>query len=69
MGRRLVQMLVSVGADRFPLDECSLFVLRDNTPALECYRSLGFEIQDYPSDEVFADVCYYLTRPVERVEP
>ncbi len=66
VGRRLVQMLMSIGADLFALDEYSLFVYRDNTPALECYRSLGFEIQDYPSNQVLADTCYYLTRPVER---
>ena len=66
VGRRLVQMLMSTGADLFALDEYSLFVFRDNTPALECYRSLGFEIQDYPSNQILADECYYLTRPVER---
>ncbi len=66
VGRRLVQMLMSLGADLFALDEYSLFVFRDNTPALECYRSLGFEVQDYPSNQILADECYYLTRPVER---
>jgi len=64
VGKRLVQMLMSTGADLFALDEYSLFVFRDNTPALGCYRSLGFEIQNYPSHEVLADECYYLTRPV-----
>lgn len=66
IGARLVQMLMLVGADLFSLDEYSLFVYRDNEPALKCYQSLGFEIQDYPPDQIMADVCYYLTCPVTR---
>ncbi len=64
IGKRLTRMLMSVGVKLFSLDEYSLFVFRDNTPALECYRALGFELQDYPSDQAFADVCFYMTRPV-----
>lgn len=66
IGKRFVQMLMAVAADEFELDEFSLFVYRDNAPALGCYTALGFEIQDYPEGEVFADICYYLTRPVTR---
>ena len=66
LGRRLLQMLMSIGNELFALDEYSLFVFRDNTPALECYRSLGFEIQEYPSNQILADECYYLTRRIER---
>jgi ribosomal protein S18 acetylase RimI-like enzyme len=68
IGRRLVTMLMTIGADLLDMDEYSLFVYRDNTPALECYRSLGFEVHDSPSDESMADVCYYLTRPVVQPE-
>jgi len=64
IGKRLTQELMFAGENIFPLDEYSLFVYRDNTPALECYRSLGFEIQDYPSDQFLAHECYYLTRLV-----
>jgi ribosomal protein S18 acetylase RimI-like enzyme len=66
IGKRLVQMLMTAAAEQFDLDEYSLFVYRDNAPALNCYLGLGFEIKDYPEGEVFADICYYLTRPVER---
>lgn len=38
------------------------FTFRDNKPAYECYKSLGFGITDYPDDMPYADVCYYLTR-------
>ena len=68
LGRRLVEMLMTIGADLFDLDEFSLFVYRDNTPALECYRSLGFEIYDYPPDDSMPDVCDYMTRSVVRPE-
>ena len=65
LGRRLVEMLMMIGAGLFELEEFSLFVYRDNTPALECYRSLGFTVQDYPPDESMEDLCYYLTRPAD----
>lgn len=68
IGRRLVTMLMKTGAELFELGEYSLFVYRDNTVALNCYLSLGFEINDYPPDEKLAGVCYYLTRPVVRSE-
>ena len=64
IGRRLVEMLVEVGPSVVDRTEFSLFVYRDNTPALECYQRAGFSIRDYPRDAPMADVCFYLTRPV-----
>ena len=64
IGQRLVRLLMEIGAGQFELDEFSLYVYRDNAPALNCYQGLGFEIQDYPKDDPLAEVCYYLTRPV-----
>ena len=63
IGRRLVGLLMNAGARLLPLKEYSLFVYRDNDAALSCYRSMGFEISDYPADQVLADECYFLTRP------
>ena len=65
IGNRLVQMLIKVGPSLFTLSEFSLYVYRDNIPALNCYRSQGFEIQEYPADQALADECFYLTRLVE----
>lgn len=65
LGRRLVTSLMDKGQKLFPLQEFSLFVYRDNTAAFECYRSLGFEIRDYPTNHPLGKECYYLTRPVE----
>lgn len=64
VGKRLINMLMEVGQSLFPGDECSLFVYRDNIPAYECYKSMGFVVRDYPEDMPHADVCYYLTRAI-----
>jgi len=68
IGRRLIEMLMEAGSTIFSGDEYSLFVFRENAPAYECYKSLGFVVQDYPQDMPHADVCYYLTRPAELKE-
>lgn len=68
IGKRLVGMLMTVGRTMFPCTNFSLFVYRDNAPAFECYRSMGFMTTDYPEGMNMADVCYYLTRPVGEQE-
>ena len=65
LGRRLVEGLMAESRRHYDLTEFSLFVLRDNAAALDCYVACGFRIADYPEDDM-ADVCYYLTRPVDR---
>ena len=62
VGRRLVELLMRAGRAIMPHRRYSLFVFRENAPALGCYRSLGFEISDYPRDMPHADVCFYLTK-------
>ena len=62
LGRRLIEMLMRAGRDKMPHERYSLFVFRDNRPAYECYRSLGFEVAEYPEDMPYADVCHYLTK-------
>lgn len=65
VGKRLVSKLMVAGRSLFSCDECSLFVFRENIPAYECYKSMGFVVADYPGDMPHADVCYYLTRPLQ----
>jgi ribosomal protein S18 acetylase RimI-like enzyme len=67
-GRRLIEMLMEAGKALFPGDEYSLFVLRDNIAAYECYKSLGFVVSDYPDDMPHADVCDYMIRPAQLEE-
>ena len=64
IGNRLMSTLMSAGKNLYSLNEYSLFVYRDNTPAIECYRSSGFVIQDFPPDRALADVCFYMICPV-----
>ena len=64
IGKRLISMLMQVTSRQYDHAEFSLFVFRDNLPAYNCYRSLGFAVVDYPDDAPLADHCYYLTRPV-----
>ena len=63
VGKRLIGLMIEIGPKLLSCKEFSLFVLRENIMALRCYRSMGFEIQDYPSDAPMPDQCYYLTRP------
>ena len=64
VGKRLVGLLMDVGPSFLRCSEFSLFVFRDNMPALGCYLSMGFVIRDYPEGAPLEDQCYYLTRPV-----
>lgn len=66
LGRRLVEALLDEGTQHFDCREYSLFVYRDNTTALRCYEGCGFRVTDYPKDAGMADICFYLTRPVNR---
>ena len=66
LGSRLVRALLEEAPNYVNGDEYSLYVLRDNLPALRCYESVGFEVVNYPDGEPWADTCYYMTRPVDR---
>lgn len=61
-GKQLILMLMTALAQRHRFDEYSLFVYRDNEPAYQCYRSLGFAVVAYPDDAPMPDRCYFLTR-------
>ena len=64
IGKLFMSSLMAVGREQLQLPAYSLYVYRDNDPALRCYRSLGFEVRPYPAGDKLADVCYYMTRPV-----
>ena len=67
VGKKLIEMLMRKGPSLFDSDKFSLFVLRDNIPAFECYKSMGFVVTEYPDQMPYADVCYYLTRPARQL--
>lgn len=64
-GKRLIELLMIAGPTLFRCREFSLFVYRNNLPALNCYKSVGFSVSEYPPKAPMADECYYLTRPVD----
>lgn len=65
-GRQLIRMIMVALAENYDFDEYSLFVYRDNTPAYQCYLSLGFTVVAYPEDAPMPDKCYFLTRTATR---
>ena len=65
-GKRLIEMIIASLDERHAYDEYSLFVYRDNTPAYQCYLSLGFAVTDYPEDKAMADKCFFLTKTTTR---
>lgn len=68
-GSKLIALIIDSLEERYMFDEYSLFVYRDNTPAYQCYLSLGFAVTDYPADAKLADKCYFLTRPATAQTP
>jgi ribosomal protein S18 acetylase RimI-like enzyme len=63
-GKRLISYLMAAARPQFQLSEFSLFVFDDNTPAFECYKSMGFVVTEYPGEMPIGETCLYLTRPV-----
>ena len=64
IGRRLVEMLMTLGPQMFSCAEFSLFVYRENVVAAKCYESFGFKVTSYPNGVPLGEDCDYLTRPV-----
>jgi ribosomal protein S18 acetylase RimI-like enzyme len=65
VGPCLVERLMARGRSLHDLPEYSLLVLRDNVKALRCYEAAGFRVAEYPEDAPLAELCFYLTCPVE----
>jgi len=49
LGSRLILELAKTGFEQLQLEECSLFVLTDNRPAVRLYEKLGFRTTPFPS--------------------
>lgn len=66
LGRRLVFELAKVGFEQLEREECSLFVLTDNLPAVRLYEKLGFEIRPYPAmSELGLERAVYMVAPMK----
>jgi ribosomal protein S18 acetylase RimI-like enzyme len=64
VGRKLISLIMAAARGMFDLTEFSLFVYRDNVPAYECYKSMGFIVREYPEELSLGESIHYLTRPV-----
>ena len=62
IGERLIRMIAQAAHSQNGYERSSLFVYRDNKPALRCYHKMGFVVQDYPKDAPMKEQCYFLTR-------
>ena len=66
LGGRLVRGLCEIGCAALAVDECSLFVMVDNAPAVRLYEKHGFVTVPYPGDfEIAGSV--YMVAPLDRV--
>ena len=63
IGRRLIEALVALGCTRFACREASLFVYRDNPPAMACYQRLGFVESPYPPGEKIDPDIVFMVLP------
>lgn len=64
VGKQLIMLMLDKARESFDYSECGLFVYKYNKTAFHCYRSVGFEVQDYPEDAPMRDKCLYLTREI-----
>jgi ribosomal protein S18 acetylase RimI-like enzyme len=67
-GKQLIRMIIAALEETGTYDEYSLFVYRHNTPAYQCYLSLGFNVADYPHNARMPDKCFFLTKKAIRRE-
>lgn len=65
-GETLLRELCRLGSAALGVNECSLFVLEDNAPALRLYRRLGFEDATYPETMPPIAGCLYMVAPSPR---
>jgi ribosomal protein S18 acetylase RimI-like enzyme len=60
LGEEFVAALMKHGSEDLRAGEFSLYVMTANKPALNCYRSLGFELADYPDGDARLENCVFM---------
>ena len=65
LGAFLVRGLCRRGCRKLGVEECSLFVLPDNPPALKLYRRIGFAEATYPGQ--LSPDCVYMVAALKEV--
>lgn len=66
-GKNLIAQLVAKlskhGSAKFQTNTISLFVLKNNNPAIKAYEKLGFRMAYYP-ETMPIPACYYMRKPL-----
>lgn len=60
LGKKFVSSLMKISQDQLRKNEFSLYVLEQNTPALACYRSLGFKQVEEPEPAINLKDCIFM---------
>jgi len=61
LGEEFVAALMKHGSEQLDTEEYSLYVMTENKPAYNCYRSLGFGLADYPNGDPKLENCVFMT--------
>lgn len=63
IGKPFISQLMNIGMKNLGTNECSLFVIKHNERALNCYQSLGFINVSYPPNhEKLHDIDFMIYR-------
>ncbi|RRD00236.1 GNAT family N-acetyltransferase [Amphritea balenae] len=60
VGKVLISKLIQVGMHNLNVSESSLFVVKNNIPALRCYTTLGFEAANSPDNHNHYDDIQFM---------
>jgi ribosomal protein S18 acetylase RimI-like enzyme len=66
-GAFLIRELSRRGCSELRVDDCSLFVLESNTPAVRLYSRLGFRATVYPGEAPPIEGCVYMVATAEQI--
>jgi ribosomal protein S18 acetylase RimI-like enzyme len=66
LGEEFVAALMKHGSQDLGTEEFSLYVMTSNRPAYNCYKSLGFELADYPDGDAKLEDCVFMIADLDR---
>ena len=58
---KFITLISEYGMNKFNVQDCSLFVLEKNRPAIKAYEKIGFITTNYP-DVIPLDNCLYMIK-------
>ncbi len=61
VAKSLIEKLSEYGCAELDVENCSLFVLDNNTIALRAYEKMGFKLAQYPK-KLLLDNCLYMIK-------